>query len=852
MALTERHSRDIHNAIAEPRGTTPLVSRHSLSRTTTSEIIEEARASLRNPTRPYTPAHGTRDRRKNFILQPTVHISHEDYSRHGKSHPKRGTLPGRGFHHLTPLPRRLTPLLSHTDLSVRAPQTESHSHNTHLADRAVKEVSHDYSSAMYSPEDESGARLQYFPTPNPSPIPTPPPRSTLQTPSAPAAHATMEDDDLLWNVTVRCLQNMINSDDISLLPTHVNALRDALNSQGWLRGGSNKIKERWKREHVMQEIIQWMDVAPDSQVAIAGCPIVMKMTRNERVLRHACKLLFKLSQNEDNDASFASFHVFESLTQFIRGLSSRPACAKQYFAARCPLLLYAIGTLKNLTHCEASARAVSEVGGAKDLGRAAAVVLDLNIASLPDDTFLLAVQLLGQITTTLRNLASSHDGCRNFLSRISESNGAETIVEILMRMLHVKVGLCDSEDVMMNVCRTLSKLSLDQECLEYMSGPDNINAFLGLLVKYQSEKPLLVRICFILGNLTTTISAAHVHLRAGIPDLVSLLGLYMSVELVPDSDEEESDAVGGFSRGTKENEEVLIKLIRLLANIAVDLEAGEMIVEMMEIEDLVHLLSCKPVAEHQELTLNIVGAIANFTFYDFPRNCILRLRLDIAKDMIHLLLHPNPETVVEAGRVLANLSRYADVRTLMAERRGTEVLTVLLDHSDRDVVYQASGCLMNVLVSGTSTAGRPDPHAVIILQNDGMLKFMEVIQNAFEEDDFELAMVVGRTLHNLCISSQRRLMNSQDINQLQALVCGILEAEDCWDASEFKQEKVEFQEVMERLDSVVMDYLEHSHETPIPGTRAAGSGPGDVEVEEWDARSEARDESIDSDAAQGI
>ncbi|KAJ3155755.1 Armadillo repeat-containing protein 2 [Geranomyces michiganensis] len=568
-----------------------------------------------------------------------------------------------------------------------------------------------------------------------------------------------------------------------------------------------------------------------------------------RVYRHCMRVVVAvvidwdastLSDIEKREAllKYNLLACIESLMGFIAELGGKtPPCAKQYMVSLCPLLTHAAGILKNLAHSDANAKVIASLDAAKYLARTIATVLSLDVRSLADENFLAAVQLLTQITGALRNLLTTSSVTESFLQPISYGKDSELVVEVLMRALHVKSGLCDSVDVVSNICRTLCKLSLEPRCLPYLGGPENVHSFLEILLKYQTEKQnpqaLIVRICFILGNLTTSLSAEHIYLRAGIPDLVSLLGVYLSVELGGESDEEVDQSSHAAEASARENEEVLIKLIRLLANIAIDPGAGETLVQMVELEELVYLFACKPIADHEELVLNIVGAFANFTFYDFERNCLLGMRLDIAKGMITLLLNPNAETVVEAGRVLANLSRHADVRQLLAERRGTEVLTVLLDHLDRNVVYQATGCLMNLLLSGSPSTGSgpPDPHAFIILQNDGMKKLTDVMCEASQEEDFELATIAGKALHNLCSSSYRRMITSSDFDQFQSLVTGILDSEaDYLNADDVSDNKLELLDVAERLDTVLLQIWEDNN--AVRGASADRAAGGSVDVEE--------------------
>merc|ERR1712182_189528 len=61
-----------------------------------------------------------------------------------------------------------------------------------------------------------------------------------------------------------------------------------------------------------------------------------------------------------------------------------------------------------------------------------------------------------------------------------------------------------------------------------------------------------------------------------------------------------------------------------------------------------------------------------------------------------LLENYNPEALVEAARALGNITRHADARGILVQLRVDEVLGILLDHTNRDLVFYLCGVLANL------------------------------------------------------------------------------------------------------------------------------------------------------------
>jgi len=209
-----------------------------------------------------------------------------------------------------------------------------------------------------------------------------------------------------------------------------------------------------------------------------------------------------------------------------------------------------------------------------------------------------------------------------------------------------------------------------------------------------SENPdataLVLRLAFVLGNLTERSERFRVVLAydcegsALVPDL---LGRYWRKDMQLSASE--------ASRGVHEVEEVLVKLSRLVANVAISASAGPTLAASSAVVNpLLDALGAKKVRDSEEMVLNVVAAITNLLFYDVPSNLLFQ---DETKLLLCRRLHPllleseNVEALVEAARALGNLSRHPDARACMADLGTDAVLVALLDHGDRDLLFYTCG-----------------------------------------------------------------------------------------------------------------------------------------------------------------
>jgi hypothetical protein len=181
----------------------------------------------------------------------------------------------------------------------------------------------------------------------------------------------------------------------------------------------------------------------------------------------------------------------------------------------------------------------------------------------------------------------------------------------------------------------------------------------------------------------------------------------------------------------RENEELLVKLVRLLANLCINPQAGARIAGDRRVANLIKLLRVKSVETSEELVLNTVSAVTNLSFYLKPAATAAAAASRPAsasapspssssaaavapaagtKDSL-LLFHPprdvlalllsnlfsaNTELLSETLRCLGNFSRDLPFRLMMSQARADEAVLLLLHHGDCGVVYGAAGVVLNM------------------------------------------------------------------------------------------------------------------------------------------------------------
>lgn len=233
---------------------------------------------------------------------------------------------------------------------------------------------------------------------------------------------------------------------------------------------------------------------------------------------------------------------------------------------------------------------------------------------------------------------------------------------------------------------------------------------------------IVLRIAYFLGNATADNASSRRCLGlTGIDDCIHLL-----VSTSPHSDEQ-----------------IAIKLIRLIANCIIDPSVGARAAASTNIACIAGCLTSALERNREELALNAASALANLSYYDTS----VAFDESTCCALVDLLLHPNHETVAEAARAFGNLSRHKHLRALMHSVRADEALGLLLAHPSRDVVFGAAGALVNLAL---------DPHASAIFQDhDAPAQLVQIVRRAGVQD-LPLAAVACKALYNWLLHHAHR------------------------------------------------------------------------------------------------
>lgn len=257
-------------------------------------------------------------------------------------------------------------------------------------------------------------------------------------------------------------------------------------------------------------------------------------------------------------------------------------------------------------------------------------------------------------------------------------------------------------------------------------------------------------------------------MEKGIPLLLGLLQMYnaedkkhqKSVSSVSESEEQRTR----YANIGKEMEDLLTKVIRVISNVALDVDRGKFMATSKEVSVLIELFERKDIESCEELVLNIVRCITNLSYYgctsNTERTFLFKDHLRIAKRFAALLLHDHPDMVLESARAFGNLSRNEAVRQWIHDNRVDEILFVLLDHSHPEIVEAACGTLINL----THTADV----LPCIIRCDSIHRLLDIV----ELFDHEKRIPALHLLYNLLWTTQddakyEGLFSSEQLDHLQ-------------------------------------------------------------------------------------
>ncbi|KAG6611653.1 uncharacterized protein IUM83_13673 [Phytophthora cinnamomi] len=502
------------------------------------------------------------------------------------------------------------------------------------------------------------------------------------------------------------------------------------------------------------------------------------------------KTLFILSKDSANDSVFCNVRYVEAVLHAIADTSGAAFGHKDDKQLRTnddtiilpseertiPLkaLIYAAGTLKNISNAEDKmARLLATNRAIAILSETMLWQADANVSAQTKEI----AQFLIQTTGILRNLSVSKNNHKQFIE-----------AHIPLRLCGMIRAFIAHQELMVNISRILSKLTLHEmpraQINQRSKNLQNLvalidyrqNSWLSLIDQQRSDNrfqdSLFIRVFFVLGNLCAGNDQNRcliVQNFSGIQILVESLHFYAArysdarntSELAHSDDNDEHRCVSDGEQSM----EVLVKLVRVMANLAINADVGAQLNGNDGLSPLLEILDVAQRSGDDELMLNAVSCITNISYYSTSNSipsessdfCFIESnRIILTQLLSRILLDRNEEAVVEAARAFGNLSRFKDVLVCMGDLKVLDCLVVLLDHSNREVVYTVCGVLMNAALDPTARQALLSVRPTVDDDAVDVRNLLVGIVECAGADDLEMTLIASKAIYNLLLSKDSK------------------------------------------------------------------------------------------------
>ncbi|KAK7605197.1 hypothetical protein V9T40_007055 [Parthenolecanium corni] len=347
--------------------------------------------------------------------------------------------------------------------------------------------------------------------------------------------------------------------------------------------------------------------------------------------------------------------------------------------------------------------------------------------------------VLFQLTGCLRNVANDESTHTIFVT-----SGTLTAISKTMKLF-----ICDI-DLVVNVARIMSILSLNEECCEVIVDNDSLHTLLQICKKYPGREDIIVRIMYVLGNTVANSERARFQLFTSpentLEVILNLLQFYVEADL-------KVSLENTFNKfHLLSVEDVFVKIIRVIANMCIDENVGVSLVstndsmpKMNEFLDcLLTILRRKTIHESEELVLSILNTLNNLSYYSLPntKRPFGNRCLYICEALNSLMATRHEECVLEVGRVYGNLSRSTVVRKYLLETGALNYVIDWLDSDDKDLLLVTTGILINMMVEKEARK--------FLRHTKGIEKLIENLKHHAHED-WHLSSLMCQVLWNFSI-----------------------------------------------------------------------------------------------------
>ncbi|XP_038109991.1 armadillo repeat-containing protein 2 [Culex quinquefasciatus] len=535
--------------------------------------------------------------------------------------------------------------------------------------------------------------------------------------------------------------------------------------------------------------------ANSAKILLSVARVVLALNVTGSNLTGACKLVFKIARNENNDALFADSDVPELLVDGLGRASPADepeACIYGYGAIR-----FLAGSGTSVSSQKVKPEAVSRENSSRQKslacrlarhGLVQLMVLHLKMLNELGSTKKLSgppLHALFQLSGALRTIAeipsisSCLAGTRSLLNgtspQIRETQDSEMIqLELAGPLLVRAAEMCIEEpEVQANVIRTLSVLSERPECCEQLAdGAARLGILLGSISETSAtvEKGLAAtnRLGYILGNIMTRWDSARLHFYS---NDVSMEAILNALEFYANK------------RFTIKNQmgdsvvDVLTKLVRVVANICVNGDVGFGLSNKPPLGEILLNILLKVKGnkepEMEELMFATLGALHNLSYYyepsdnplqyNHPGSMAERLK-DICGVLCSILNTDGSPARSEVARVLGNMTRNGMTRQTFCSESGLKILIRCLESDDVELMVTSCGVLVNILGDWERRAPFRELQGPIVLR--------KLLQRGASGQDWILAGIACQALWNYLIDSGN-VMNALGESEVD-YICGDL------------------------------------------------------------------------------